>query len=656
MFQILKAPVLKSLLFYVPGLFILIFGLFTLHIAQDFVEYHYNSIEVLHSIYGSGVPLQEWETLSAPFHHEKESLYFSILMMSVTSFVMFIFMAYFFKKTTAHDEERAEHLAFLERLVAALEASLDGIAIVDSNKQVTFINAALLRTLGLNEEDTERYLYQDWKTLFEGMIDDYGQADILKALKDNKNWSGEFDILTRAGQERALYMSATALNDGGHICTVHDMTQEKQMQSEKIELQDQFYQSQKMEAIGRLAGGIAHDFNNILAAINGYAEFLVEDLEGQEPLEGFASNILQAGQRARGLVDQMLAFSRRKESSQDLINLKDSIKETMSMLQASLPKTIEVRNEIETEEAYIRGNVSQMTQVLMNLCVNASDAMADDKGQLLIRLAQANFAEFPMPNFIREDLLPKGDTAPISFKEVSAERTILVLGTVSRNHEYHCLSIADNGCGMSKVIMERIFEPFFTTKPVDKGTGLGLSMVHAAITEHRGCMIVDSTLERGTCFDLYFPAQSIEAEDEKPLVSSDKVRIEDLSVLVVEDQEEVREMVVKLLDRIGIEAEGAENGLEALAILRENPDVFDLVITDYNMPHMTGLELVQHAGVEFPDLPFILLSGYSKEKVGQLITEQDNVYAALRKPVARDKLLETIQGVMAGQKLGDEEA
>ncbi len=571
------------------------------------------------------------------------------LVIGVYGFSILFVVASQQRKSATIGKERERHAVVLNRCIAALDASLDGITILDAQGILSYINVSLLSMLGLNPENYKDYWEQDWKILFEDVVDESIQTEIAAFLRAEDSRAKDFTLIIRTeeGKERSLRISATILKNRNCIFTVHDMTEEKQVQSEKAELQDQFYQSQKMEAIGRLAGGIAHDFNNILAAINGYAEFLMYDLEENSPTHGFAENILQAGLRARSLVDQMLSFSRREESHRETMDLTASIKNTVTMLQASLPKTIKVEQHINVETARIKGNVGQITQVLMNLCVNASDAMEDKHGQLFLTIEEAEFKDFSLPKLFCEKLANPQDIAKISFKEVNASRTLLSLGTIAKDLDYYCLSIEDTGSGMSRTIMEHIFEPFFTTKPVDKGTGLGLAMVHGAVTSHQGCMIIDSTLGVGTIFKLYFPIDSTQIVENITEQEIEGEASSSYMVLLVEDQKDVREMVLKMLERMGIEAESACDGLEAITILRENPDIFDLVITDYNMPQMTGLELTQHAGLEFPDLPFILLSGYSQEKVSKLITEQKNIFATLRKPVGKDVLHQKIHSIIS---------
>lgn len=633
----------KNLLLYIPGIIILGFGVFTLHLSHGLSQHHHDQKrERSHDL------SQSEHALEAKIHQKEFMLNVSAIAMLLSGLIILLIIGKQLQKFSTVESEKEKHFLIQERSLAALEASPDGVAIIDTIGILSYSNVSLLSMLGIKQENHSDYIDKSWNNLFKDVVNEIVYVEIISFVEKADNSNDKLSVIIRVEgeKEKIVRISATGLKDKGCILTVHDITEEKQVQSEKEELQDQFYQSQKMEAIGRLTGGVAHDFNNILAAINGYAEFLVDDLEEGSSTHGFASNILQAGLRARRLVEHMLAFSRRKEGSHEIIDLTFSMQDAFTMLQVSLPKTIKVEQHINLESARVRGNAGQITQVLMNLCVNANDAMEEDRGQLTLTIEEAKFKSFPVPKLFCDELPNPKETAAVSFKEINAGRTILSLGTLAKNQKYYCLSISDTGCGMSRVIMEHIFEPFFTTKPVNKGTGLGLSMVHGTVTAHQGCMIIDSTLGVGTTFHLYFPAELSNMAEMTSERKEEDGAHDNLLILLVEDQGDVREMIMDMLKRMGIEAESACDGDEAMAILRESPDMFDLVITDYNMPKVTGLELAQHAGIEFPNLPFIVLSGYSQEKVSELIKGQKNVFATLKKPIGKNTLCQKIHSIV----------
>lgn len=410
---------------------------------------------------------------------------------------------------------------------------------------------------------------------------------------------------------------------------------------DKEALQEQLSQAQKLEAVGRLAGGIAHDFNNILAAMNGYAEFLIDDLDTKSQQHGFAKNILKAGNQARDLVDKMLAFSRRDANEITKMRLVDSVEETMSMLKASLPKSVEVQREIDNEDYCINGSQTLISQALMNLCVNAKDAMPNEKGRLLVAMSLVQKSHFEYMED-SEDLPDNDDLPLIDIKDITPTHTCLTMGKLARDQEYMCLSVADDGSGMSRVIMENIFEPFFTTKPVDEGTGLGLAMVHGVIASHKGAMQINSIAGKGTRFDLLFPSLGIQEESEETDEQQKPWKAVG-NVLVVDDQQEVRQVTQTMLERKGFEVEVCESGQAALEILQEHPDYFNIIVTDHNMPQMTGLELIEKVSENNIGIPFVLITGYSPESMGDTVDQYPALKAVLKKPIDREKLLETVQ-------------
>jgi len=415
----------------------------------------------------------------------------------------------------------------------------------------------------------------------------------------------------------------------------------KKSDLEKRELQDQLHQAQKLEAVGRLAGGIAHDFNNILAAMNGYAEFLIDDLASETPQRGFAKNILKAGQQARELVDKMLAFSRRDRNETQQMRVSDSIEETVSMLNASLPKSVELETDIRDEDYIIHGCPTLISQAIMNLCVNAKDAMDGEKGTLSISLKRADMSKFR--DIECNDDLPAIDDLPlVSIENVSPTHTRLNLGKIAHDHDYQCLSISDDGSGMSRAIMENIFEPFFTTKSVDKGTGLGLAMVHGVVISHRGAMQINSTIGEGTRFDILLPTLGLLQKPLEEVVVPDDWHAVG-RILIVDDQDDVLIMMKTMMERMGYEVEDCNGAIAALEILREHPDYFSVVITDQNMPKMTGIELIERVAIDHPHIPFVVVTGYSLEAMRDLMTEHPSIRAILKKPIDRKKLGEAVQ-------------
>ncbi|MCB1783254.1 MAG: response regulator [Alphaproteobacteria bacterium] len=575
-------------------------------------------------------------------------LYWSVIAISLSAFLLIIFNSDKMRQLSLKNKDNSETLELLENRLAAMEAARDGIMIINPQGRLVYMNGALRKMHGIASEDANQYLNKDWTNIF-ATSDVYElEENVIPEMVTQGYWRGDFTLARRDGEVLNTEMSLTSLPGGGFIGTTQDVTQSHKVQHEKKELEAQFYQAQKMEAIGQLAGGVAHDFNNILAAMLGYAEFLVDDLEEGSTHHRFANNIMKAGQQARQLVEQILAFSRRSNSEKGDIDLVGPVEEAVTMLKASLPKTIEVETAIKVKHAPIHANATQMSQLIMNLCVNARDAMDDDHGKLDIGIDEINPKDFPFQEIVEDDMPDPQNQPPVRLEDGGPGQTRLFLGHLGREHQYIRLRVKDSGCGMSRVIMERIFEPFFTTKPVEKGTGLGLATVHGVVVGHAGAMIIDSTLNEGTAFELYFP-KSIVVEETKSETEVSEKRKSDHSacILLVEDQDDVRDMTLCMLERMGFEASGCASGIEALEILREDGDAFDLVVTDHNMPKMTGVEMIQQAQRELPQMPFIVLTGYSPEKIKEIGASSDAVKAVLHKPIQADELQKAIEDILS---------
>lgn len=591
----------------------------------------------------------ETDRLTSILNQHELYSYWSVFLLGLLGFVLVVVNAFRLHQMKEINDDRRRNFKLLEQRLAALEASYDGIGIVDDDGKLIYMNSALMNLHGIPLDECDDYMGTPWLDLYTGVGKKEIKKNIMPALLEAGYWRGEAPIVRKNGEVITAEMSLTHLPGGGVIGTARDITNSKKTAQEKEELQEQFYQAQKMEAVGRLAGGIAHDFNNILAAMNGYAEFLLEDLDSNSPEHQYAKNILSAGYQARALVDQMLAFSRRSESVMGTLNLDEPVGECVSMLKASLPKTIDLTLDIDECVPPVHGNATQISQVLMNLCVNAVDAMEDGHGKLSLHLGCIKPDKY-IPKYMIKDSLPDiSDNPLIRIEGFGKNRAKLFLNTISSEDEYLCLTVSDTGSGMSRKIMERVFEPFFTTKPVDKGTGLGLANVHGVITSHQGALVIDSVNGEGTSFHLFLPL-SKERHVESEIAETEYMDMSGSLILLVEDQEEVRDMMTRMLERLGVEAYACATGLEALDVLKENPDAFDLVITDQNMPKMTGLELVCSANEYFPDLPFILLSGYSEQKLKDLMREHPAIKAILRKPITKNYLGAEINRVLSLKK------
>ena len=639
---------LSSAFNYGSAIIILIFGMVALSSSMGMINEHKRLIT--HYEFQTGKSLDE----NVRTTHD-EWLYWSVIAVAFCAFVLIVLNNEKVRQLKIINAEKKLTLKLLEDRLAAMETTYDGIGIVGPEGNLTYMNKALRELHEISLEDMDKFIGNPWYDLYNEKGKENVRNKVMPVLEQQGYWRGESPVVRQSGKVAIAELSLTRLRDGGFIGTARDITEKKQTEKEKEELQSQFYQAQKMEAVGRLAGGIAHDFNNILAAMNGYAEFLIDDLDESSPQHKFACNILQAGMQARDLVDQILAFSRREEGNAENLDLTVALHESVAMLSASLPKTIALETHIETDFAPIRGNATQISQIIMNLCVNAKDAMDDDHGVLSIRIKPVEPKDYAAFDIVRDSLPELNHTPPVRLEDLAPDRTRLVLGSMARDYKYVALSVHDTGSGMSRVIMEHIFEPFFTTKPVDKGTGLGLSTVHGVVTGHRGAMIVDSTIGKGTTFEILFPMTEDFEETEAKNIEKFAAG-EGGNILVVEDQPEVSGMMYNMLTRQGFDVTCCATGLEALESIRESLEDYDVVITDHNMPVMTGLELICQAHEDFPDLPFILVSGYSQQRLQELMEEHPAIKAILRKPVSAKALGQKINAVIAAARAETKQA
>jgi signal transduction histidine kinase/FixJ family two-component response regulator len=390
-------------------------------------------------------------------------------------------------------------------------------------------------------------------------------------------WEGELTHTRKDGKKiNVLSRWALQKDEEGRPTGImqinHDITQ-------RLKLEEQLRQAQKLQAIGTLTGGIAHDFNNILGAIVLNSEMALFDLPGGSSLRTNLDLILKSGLRGKDLVKQMLLFSRKSEKKQGTITLTPLIKETFKLLRASIPTTIQMKLLLETESDAVSADPSQIQQVVMNLCTNAAYAMRGTTGSIDISLQDITFGWTD---------LPEADMQP---------------------GEYLVLSVRDTGSGMSKEVSKRIFEPFFTTKPVGEGTGLGLSVVYGIVKNHKGGITVYSEPGKGSVFKVYLPrvdtGVSAEAEAPKPIPRGSE------RILLLDDEEMIANSVGNMLQHLGYKVTALMDSREGLRLFSENPSEFDLVITDQTMPFMTGEDLGKELMRIRPDIPLILCTGYS---------------------------------------------
>jgi two-component system, cell cycle sensor histidine kinase and response regulator CckA len=386
--------------------------------------------------------------------------------------------------------------------------------------------------------------------------------------------------------------------------------------TERRKLEAQLRQSQKMEAIGTLAGGIAHDFNNILTAIVGNAEMALYKAPEGDRVRHNLEQVLKAGNRARDLVRQILAFSRQSKQERKPLQPSLIVKEALKLLRASLPTTIEIRQNIAADSAMILADPTQIHQVLMNLCTNASYAMRD-----------------------------KGGALEVSLKEVDYRSSALLQNYDMKPGRCVQLTVSDTGCGMDKNVLKRIFDPFYTTKGPGEGTGMGLAMVHGTVKSHGGAISVESEVGKGSRFDLFFPivhsAVHEVHDDRLPVPKGGNLE----RILFVDDEDLVLNTGQQMFEFLGYEVITKGSSLEALAAFELEPYKYSLVITDQTMPRMTGAELAKELLQIRPEIPIILCTGFS-EIIDQEIARSLGIREFVMKPFVFSELADIARKVL----------
>jgi len=423
------------------------------------------------------------------------------------------------------------------------------------------------------------------------------------ALKDGF-WSGETIFVNRAGREIPVSQVIIAHKDKtGRVDFLSTIARDT---TERKKLEGQLRQAQKMEAVGRLAGGIAHDFNNLLTVINGYSELVFQSLAGVEPLTEMVQQVRQAGERAAVLTRQLLAFSRKQVLTLAPVDLNVVILEMESMLRRLIGEDLELLVETQPGLNLVMVDRGQMEQVILNLAVNARDAMPQG-GRLV--LATAN-------------------------RRIDAPATSLTNGTSERSGtllpgDYVELRVQDTGCGMDAVTLAHAFEPFFTTKEVGKGTGLGLATVYGIVEQSGGHVSIESRVGQGTTFHILLPRSSeTEIVDQPPTDGADQRRGRE-TVLLVEDEEAVRHLARRTLRHRGYQVLEAANGQDALAIAEQHRAPIDLLLTDVIMPRMGGRELAGRLRGTCAGLRVLFTSGHANDDgLGRVMQGEHTAFLA----------------------------
>jgi PAS domain S-box-containing protein len=502
--------------------------------------------------------------------------------------------------------ERAQAAAVRAMLTRAVEQAGESIVITDAQGAIVYVNPAFERVSGWTREEA---LGQNPRILKSGQQDDALYREMWQALGGGTVWTGRLVNRRRDGTlfEEEATISPVRDNAGrivNYVAVKRDVTHETR-------LEQKLFQAQKMEAVGRLAGGVAHDFNNLLGVITGYGEIVHKQMAPEDPLKGKMAQILKAAERAAGLTRQLLAFGRKQVLKPRILDLSALVSEMDEMLRRVLGEDISLATVREPRLGNVRADPGQIEQILMNLAVNARDAM------------------------------PEGGRITIEARNADLDATYAAAHVPTQPGRYVMLSVTDTGSGMDEATQARIFEPFFSTKDVGRGTGLGLSTVYGIVKQSEGYIWVYSEVGVGTTFKIYLPRvdeEAPQAREEGPAPLRRGVE----TVLLVEDEADLREVLRETLEASGYSVLVARDGAESVQIAGEHPGPIQIMVTDVIMPGATGPKIAEIVAKTRPEMKVLYISGYSDESVTRhgLIAPGT---AFLGKPFGPDLLLRRVR-------------
>jgi len=501
---------------------------------------------------------------------------------------------------------------------SVVEKSPLGIAIVDDNFMCIYVNKEMSIFSGYPEQEMVG-------ANFSLLLSEESKAKGIERYQRRQRGEDtpsryEFSFVRKTGEARmGEVWGATYIDSSGRVNSliqVIDITERKQAEEDKAKLEAQLQQSQKMEAIGTLAGGIAHDFNNILAAIIGYTEMAMDE-DSKEIRQRDLRETLSGAERARNLVKQILTFSRQDDHEKKHLDIKVLLQEAVKFLRSSIPTTIEINQQLTEESCNIIADPTQMHQVIMNLCTNASHAMKVAGGTLKIELANVELAKDEIPS--HPDL---------------------------QTGHYVKLTISDTGHGIDPALIQRIFDPFFTTKSVDEGTGLGLSVVYGIVKSHGGIINVYSEPDKGAAFHVYLPrityGEDMKVDRRKPVTGGTE------RILFVDDEPALVDLGRRMLSSLGYYVTSVLSSVAALDLFQAKPESFDLVITDMTLPKMTGIDLSRELLKIRPNIPIILCSGI-KDPDTEAQVKAMGIRAYIMKPLTKRELANAIRNTLDGE-------
>jgi PAS domain S-box-containing protein len=506
-------------------------------------------------------------------------------------------------------------MASTNRYKTLFESAGDAIFVMDFNGQIIDGNRVACEKLRLSRHDMPNKTTMDIITPEHALF----WPERMDELRRLRHIIFETELKAEDGAVVPVEASCRAIeydNQPAVLTIARDITERIEAEKEKAKLRAQLRQAQKMEAIGTLAGGIAHDFNNILQSIFGYTEIAsIHASQGKNPSEAL-ENILTASQRAKGLINQILSFSRQSEQEKQAVQINLIVKEVLKLIRASLPATIEIKGSNLNNDAVVEADPIQIHQVMMNLCSNAQHAMRENGGVLEVKLSDI---------------------------EIDKDKAAQCGGI--QEGSYSELTIRDTGHGIPQEYMDRIFDPYFTSKEKGEGTGLGLAVVHGIISSHGGAITVESKIGQGTTFHILFPKRKQTTTPRHPATTGISGRREGTErILFIDDEPALIDIGKEILSSLGYRVTACTSSEEALQLFKDRPEGFDLVITDQTMPDMTGDLLAQEVMRIRPETPVILFTGYSdivsRERYSEL-----GIRDCLMKPLTRKDLGESIRRI-----------
>ncbi len=523
----------------------------------------------------------------------------------LVSFVIYFTMQHF--RSERNKVEESE-----EKLKAILDNIPDLAWLKDSETRYTMVNQPFCDTCGMAVRDiVGKTAFHVWPP----PLAEQFRKDDQKILSTGEILRNEENLIHwQEGEKRYETIKKPIIDQWGEITGIVGIARDI---TDKKEMEKRLLQSEKMEAVGTLAGGIAHDFNNILSGIMGYAQLGKYNLDRPDKLDKQLDQIVKGSERAGELVQQILTFSRQRQNEKRPLKAYVFVKEALKLIRATIPTFIEIEERIDSE-AYILADPAQLHQIVTNLCTNAYQSMLETRGTLTVILKDAVFAGHEKMS---------GLTVPPG--------------------RYIELSVADTGQGMDRQVMEKIFEPYFTTKAEGKGTGLGLSLVHGIVEDHGGVIGVESEPGRGSCFRILFPVIDSPGEADRAAVVPEPSALMRGSerILIVDDEKSILFSTGELLSGCGYEVSTFLNPKAALAAFIKEPDRWELMVTDMNMPQMTGDELALEVMAVRPGFPVILCTGYS-DRISEERARALGIRRFIQKPLVGGDLTHQIRRVL----------